>query len=147
MGFRQVRNCKANDLSIDNKGFCTIVGAYYDTITLSSNSLVSNGYLDLVVAKIGKNFSGVYIDESKTINPNQLITYPNPVQVILNVEIEIKNVHTELFIIDTYGRKVERVKLTANHNQIDMSDLSSGIYFVQVFENGRLKVTEKILKQ
>ncbi len=84
-------------------------------------------------------------DELKIIDYGLKI-YPNPVSEILNVECEILNDKTELSIINLYGREVKRVKLT-NDKQINVGELSTGIYFLQVFEKGKLLTTQKIMKE
>ncbi len=77
--------------------------------------------------------------------------YPNPTTKILNVEFDPDsyrdlNEDSELSITDIYGKEVKRTKAT-NQNQINVADLKAGIYFLQVYENGKLLGTQKIMKE
>ncbi len=79
------------------------------------------------------------------ISATFFVTYPNPTSEIINYKLEIIDEDSELSITDIYSREVKRVKLT-NDNQINVSELNAGIYFLQVYENGKLLGTQKIIK-
>ncbi|WCO02614.1 DUF7619 domain-containing protein [Psychroserpens ponticola] len=68
--------------------------------------------------------------------------YPNPVADILTIEAEFE-INT-LHVYDIEGRRVlENYK--SNSNQISMSSLETGIYFVKVFSDSKIK-TLKVIK-
>jgi hypothetical protein len=71
--------------------------------------------------------------------------YPNPVLNDLNIKSE-----TEIRNIDVYtitGQKIKSVTLKTSNTTIDLSDLTSGTYFVTVtLKNGTLSV-QKIVKK
>lgn len=57
--------------------------------------------------------------------------YPNPVADILNVDLQIKDgIDYQLFITDLMGQQVSNINNNANF--INVSNLSSGIYFLNV---------------
>lgn len=81
------------------------------------------------------------IEDKFAINVN---FYPNPVQEKLMV--------TSLYSLDAYqvfdvlGRQVQAGQLDANVVDINMSELTSGMYFVQV-QSGELQKTMRIIKR
>jgi len=67
---------------------------------------------------------------------NNVICYPNPVDDVLNIDINYIRLDTKtnFFISDICGRivKIEKVVLSnGNHVKIKMSDVKSGIYFIR----------------
>ncbi len=89
---------------------------------------------------------------NKIKNNYENLIYPNPTNGILNVEFnpdsnrELNN-QTQLSFFNIYGKEVKRIKLIANETQINISELSSGIYFVQLMQDGKIMGTEKIIKE
>ncbi len=67
--------------------------------------------------------------------------YPNPVNDILNIETEIKIKSVEIYNLQ--GQKVQ----SANNKQINVSDLSSGIYMVRIQDENNAVQTKRILKK
>ncbi len=81
---------------------------------------------------------------------NSFYVFPNPTNEILNfayASTSISVTESELSIIDIYGRQVKKIKLTTSETQINISELSSGIYFVQLMQDGKIMGTEKIVKE
>lgn len=79
-----------------------------------------------------------------TIEDSKFAVYPNPVKNILNLSntLNIENVA----VFNLIGQQVLVREVNANHGQIDMSDLSSGTYFVKMNTANGTK-TVKVLKQ
>lgn len=70
--------------------------------------------------------------------------YPNPVSQTLTINVdEFKNIEAK--IMDAYGRKITTANLTSNQTRIDVSDLASGLYFVQLSDNTSASKAVKIL--
>ncbi len=69
--------------------------------------------------------------------------YPNPVKDILVVEVDN---NTDITISDMTGKVVYKENCTNGVNRINMTDLSSGIYFVSVLNNDRI-ITKKVVKK
>lgn len=85
----------------------------------------------------------LYIDDlilgTENTTLETITAYPNPVQDILNINSK------DIYSIDIYsvtGRKITRVE---NSNQIDMSNLSNGVYLVKVSAQGQIQ-TIKVIK-
>ena len=70
--------------------------------------------------------------------------YPNPVKNTLNLSFnqEISNVE----IYNLLGQKVNANSVGANQGQVDMSNLSNGVYLVKVFSNNQSK-TIRVIKE
>jgi uncharacterized repeat protein (TIGR01451 family) len=79
---------------------------------------------------------------------NDFIFYPNPVNDILNVMV--KNSTNSIDVIDVYdilGKTMMHKKVTTSlqTQSIDCSQLSKGIYFIEVTTAKQLKVIKKII--
>jgi hypothetical protein len=66
-------------------------------------------------------------------NNNKMVVFPNPTTTSLKVETNFSNAHYQVF--DTYGRMVSIGEISGN--QIDVSDLMPGLYFIQVDSRGK----------
>lgn len=83
-------------------------------------------------------FAGV--EEELSIQP-ELVVYPNPATTSLTIE---SNNATELRIYNAIGKEVIFIATPASTEQVDLSNLSTGIYFVQV-KNGQQLITKKLV--
>jgi len=71
--------------------------------------------------------------------------YPNPANDVINVSNAADAIE-KVIITDMNGRVVKSVVLGVNDAQINISELSKGVYFLQATSNGA-SVTEKIVKK
>lgn len=88
------------------------------------------------------------ISEQLDINVD---VYPNPTQNFLNIQIrETENKVSTILINDSNGKEVYRnntiKQKSKNPIKIDVSDLNSGVYFVEIHSSDKKK-TIKIIKQ
>ena len=74
--------------------------------------------------------------------------FPNPVQDVVTLKGEsIKNGGTVVFL-DALGKEVKRSKFTASNNQINVSSLRRGVYFVNIYDQSGTKSTvQRLIKQ
>ena len=77
-----------------------------------------------------------------TLNPVSI--YPNPVATSLNISFETAT-NTRVELYDTLGKVVATLHINTKNNSMDLTNLSAGIYYLQVFQNGQT-FTEKIIK-
>lgn len=73
--------------------------------------------------------------------------YPNPTTSLINLKIqnyELENLNYQLFDID--GRQIENQKITLTETLIQLENLPSAIYLLNVFENNKLLKSFKIIK-
>jgi len=106
-------------------------------IDFFSVSAANNYYVDDVVLNVGEVLS------SDDFSANKYSVYPNPVQDNLN----IRSTATvdSIIIYDVLGKVVAQEQPNKISPSIDMSNLSSGAYFVQV-KIGDASNTTKVIK-
>ena len=81
--------------------------------------------------------------EAQTISLN---VYPNPTDGLLTIEL-IGNInHTNLFITDVYGRAIFTRSITEQNSTVDLTNLSSGSYFVTVSDESSSIMKRIIIK-
>lgn len=76
-----------------------------------------------------------------------MMVYPNPTTSMVNLKIEdyaSENLKYSLF--DIQGRQIESKKITQDETQIQMGNLVSAIYFINVLDNNKILKTFKIIK-
>ena len=80
---------------------------------------------------------------------NNLLLYPNPTHS--TVQINLQNTSENLssiIIYDVVGKTIKTIKnLSSNEISIDVSDLSKGVYLVEISSETNLKVTKKLVIQ
>ena len=124
---------------------------------LDTNSLV-NGWLfhngNQVVTMppnlwLDENHQLVFseIDGNLSVSENQLAAsisvYPNPSKEIINININTINID-EVIVLNSKGSEVIRKK--TDYNKIDISKLTSGIYFLRIKSKKGVFTTKKIIK-
>lgn len=86
---------------------------------------------------------------------NQFSVYPNPTSSILNIDISTKFILSEverldvtkelsIKITDVLGKELVLIDY---QNQINISSLEKGIYFVSIMQGDKTLVTKKVVKQ
>ncbi|PCJ65587.1 MAG: hypothetical protein COA58_09255 [Bacteroidetes bacterium] len=75
--------------------------------------------------------------------PTKVDLYPNP--AISQVNVRANNVIDQIRILNSVGQEIENFEPDAKSVVIDVSDFKSGIYFVQVFTEGQMKLL-RVLK-
>ena len=74
---------------------------------------------------------------------DQLSVYPNPATAYVNVDLPAKS---ELRILNMTGQEVMYRRNTSTSERIELSNLSNGVYFIQVSNNNNL-ATIRLLKK
>ncbi len=125
----------------------TLSTSYWDNlpsdIDYSTGKLYVMGYSATGIVSLYRfNLGSILSTNQNNIFDNNISIYPNPAQNILNIQTEEK-INT-INIIDMLGRN--SVINNFNNNQVDVSNLSSGLYFITIqAENGSFK--QKFIKQ
>ena len=73
--------------------------------------------------------------------------YPNPTTSLINLNIQnydIENLSYELF--DLNGRQIQKQKINSIESPIQLENLASSIYMLQVLDSNKLLKTFKIIK-
>lgn len=99
-------------------------------------------YVDNVRLSGGDCFTGLQVIQQ----PNNLTVTPNPATNFVNFELP-GSTSLPASVIDITGKVVVQTTAQPGMNRIDMSNLTEGIYMLQVAdENGRIVYTSKIEK-
>lgn len=80
------------------------------------------------------------IPEKKQTNPT---IFPNPANGNIRIEGFADNSITKVEVFDLYGRKL----LSVNNVEINISNLSSGIYLVVITDNEQKQIGRKVIKR
>ncbi|WP_203258065.1 T9SS type A sorting domain-containing protein [Hyunsoonleella ulvae] len=95
------------------------------------------------------NYSALSIEDiDATANNYTISIYPNPANSVLNFKVE-SNIDTTLKVVITSldGKQLESLTLTNYEpHDVDISDLSSGIYIAHFYSNNALLTSRKIIR-
>nr|MBP6556866.1 CotH kinase family protein [Flavobacterium sp.] len=123
---------------------------YFDSLPWPTAADGSGSYLQLTSTSLDNNLasswvaSNVALETSEfNLNDETITIYPNPANYLLNIKSSLSIDKIEL--IDIYGKKVKEIQPNATEIQTNVSDLSSGLYFVKVYTEYGIK-TKKWVK-
>jgi hypothetical protein len=78
-------------------------------------------------------------------------TYPNPASDILNIFYHDANFNpgAEISVVDLNGKELKRFPISGNDMtyMLEVAQLATGTYLLQVWENGSVVLTEKFVKE
>jgi len=97
-----------------------------------------------ITARDNNDFPGTLSVADFNENDRSLRIYPNPVyDGVINFPV-LENNNAEIKIFSILGREVASKKLDSN-TSLNVSNLTQGIYLVQLFENNKRISTEKLI--
>ena len=70
--------------------------------------------------------------------------YPNPANDLLNV-YNAKNSTSLMVIFDLSGKTVLRSQVNSGQNQLQLTNISSGVYLVELFNGGKKISNQKLV--
>lgn len=127
----------------DANGICTVAGNFGGTITLGAASPItaSPGASSIFIAK----YDGLSAGIDDLSNSLEFHAYPNPAENFINVTMDTQSQIEAIEIYNVTGARVYETKAigTKNEVKVDVTNLSSGIYFLQV-TSGENKGVKKI---
>lgn len=132
-------------------GTYTVQGFSFPS-TINSATFVNNTLAELSTAGIcfasSANSRTLQLNQSlgieqSTIDSNEFILAPNPVENFLTVKSSTAVSDYQIF--DLVGRLVQTKKVT--ENSIDVSHLKTGIYIITLLNDGKMLHQEKIIKK
>ena len=106
-----------------DSGYCVVVD-YSCTWCNPCWNLHQAGVLEGYYNRFGPNFKSPFAGV-ESVNVTDVKLYPNPTTGMINVEAEALQ---SVEVLDMAGRKV----MTSNKSQVDLSNLSNGVYMVRV---------------
>ena len=76
-----------------------------------------------------------------------ILLYPNPVSTSLNIKLSSNwSYNTNIRLFNAIGSLMIESKMNGNEQQIDVSSLPSGVYFIEI-RDGQNSVSRKIIKR
>lgn len=124
---------------------------YHDTIYIAGafkkiNSDTTKRYVaKLKNENLYSNCVPVGIIMHGSFNNGEIMLYPNPAQNNLTVKLDGFKEKTYFYLYNTIGQLVKSGSLIATINSIDLSNLSQGMYILEVKDQTR-KATTKFIK-
>ena len=77
----------------------------------------------------------------------EIKVYPNPTTNFVNLKVENSKIENMQYILTSvYGKVLQLKKITKNQEQINFSNVTTGIYFISISKNNQLIKTLKIIK-
>ncbi|MGB3948275.1 MAG: T9SS type A sorting domain-containing protein, partial [Bacteroidia bacterium] len=119
----------------DGQGHFTVTGNFNVVSLYSGTNILSD------VCLVCETSVGIQMSK---INGNRIEIYPNPTNDLLNLEVGNENIGQMFFIFDYSGKLVSSGKLNQKLNQINITNLNSGLYFIRVNELRSKKVIKFI---
>ena len=115
-------------------------------ITVNSN-LLNHGETGEAATLLSNFRTGVFSLSTIGIHENDKLTsmaiYPNPSNGEINILLNKVNEDMTYTILDLVGKEIQQGKLTANNKQLIIKD--KGIFFLNIYNNGVLVSSEKVI--
>lgn len=122
-----------------------------DRSAVSFFDLDNDGYRDLIYGQTGGGLA-FYKGKEVIINVSELSPetvyniYPNPTSSILNIEGAGLNGTVGIRVLDIQGRQVQMENLRGPRMSLDMTELSNGIYIIELSDNSGIQ-SFKVIKK
>jgi hypothetical protein len=154
-------SCESNDVYLADFRFANNAQDFiikdWNTFIILSTCNFDSLYFELSSSDVGTwgmntpaffcldNIGLVIFDNVEELSQNTFSFYPNPASHVLNIKAN-ETIET-LTITDMSGRTIKTIN-SSNTNQVkvDVADLTSGVYFIQVVSKGVPQV-QKFIKQ
>src|SRR5690554_6179997 len=133
-------------VAVDNDGNYVVGGSYYGNLFTDrgvTNQLGYIGKYDFFAAKLAASVCGTAVS-TEEFNRLQLNVYPNPTTDIVNIETDEQL--SNYIIYDVSGRQIQS-NLFAGSNQINLQNVTTGVYFIKVTTVQGSSATVRVVKQ
>ncbi len=117
-------------------------GVYTIQITHKANLIGGSQNYSL----IANATNGLTLNNDDYVYDNSVFIYPNPANSVLNYDVKNDVELSAININDISGKEVFRNSNTLGNSSIDISNLSSGVYFI-TFHSDKNSVTKKFIKE
>lgn len=90
---------------------------------------------------------GASVGVKETLMSGNVLISPNPTNGLLNVNFSTIPQNTKIEIYNSIGALVLTEAMTNKNNTINVSELSSGMYFMKVLEGNEVVAVKKVVKE
>ncbi len=112
----------------------------------SIQMLYESGVRPSGIAVLYDNSEIVNVEES-TYTMKDIRIFPNPVKNQISIQVPtLDQARIQLTILDIEGKVVKTKSLVNNSSEIEVEDLTSGVYIL-LFDDGKERVGRKIMKK
>lgn len=118
------------------------VSQKYPILTVSQSKLIS-ALLNFDDIRIDIN-NNIYAGINEYTLVNSIVIYPNPASNNITIHLNNSN-RAKIEIINQFGQVVKTANIENKNETINISDLSSGIYFVKTLSDNKTSV-KKLIK-
>ncbi len=148
---------------------------YINLVSHLQNEDLSKGYVTykikvkpgFAVGDIIPNVAGIYFDTNPVVvtnifntefvttlgsadfGANNMMVFPNPANNTIQISLQnTSETMASVTITDVLGKNIRTIKTTTgNQMNVDVSDLSQGVYFVEITTTNNLKQVKKLIKE
>jgi len=139
--FGGIGNDSASDIVVNTEGDLYVTGIFRYVVQFGTYTLATEGASNIFLLKLSEE--GLSINNTE---PQKWSTYPNPVKDFLTIEFTDNTEKTSIEIFNILGQKIKTFENVSNAENLDLSDLTPGIYLLKINHNGAIQ-TIKIKKQ
>ena len=116
---------------------------YFRLMDLDSNIIKSfNSEFGRTIFYTYNVGEGFYIEEPG--NDNIVKIYPNPSDGIIHIDFKDLTGLARINVYTSQGRLIRQLKQECGHHLIDLSDCSSGLYFIEI-EHPEITISKKVI--
>ena len=108
----------------------------------------ANIYFDFNPAIITNTFTTEFVAALgvATNEVSDFVLYPNPAHDFVQIKLQNNELIESIYITDVLGKAVKKVRaISENQTNISTSDLSSGIYVIEVITQNNIKISKKLI--
>ena len=148
---------------------------YINLVSHLQNEALSKGYITykirvkpgFAVGDIIPNTAGIYFDTNPVVvtntfntefvttlgttdfGSNNMLVFPNPANSTIQISLQnTSETLSSVSITDILGKNIRSVKVESGYQtNIDIADLSQGVYFVEITTSNNLKQVKKLIKE
>ena len=124
--------------TINTTGAGSLTYTYTDTKgCANSRTMTGVGY-----TCAARQLSGATKDQNPM--PKDFVLFPNPAKFYVTLNLETLIGEGQIIVADLYGRVLKTLPLSMGNNNIDIANLSKGVYFISTITN-QTKTTKKLI--
>ncbi len=123
------------------------------TANLNGTAPEGSAVYDVIIEATENTFTEtqeyqVTVDDVVTIKTTEgfVNIYPNPVTDVLHIDFSEKSDNDKIIIYDLSGRILSEQKLNSQQNEVNVNNLSSGTYFIELIRGSDIYKQQIIIK-
>jgi hypothetical protein len=105
-------------------------------------------YFDYNPAIITNTFETLFVStlSNESYSLSKFVIYPNPANDFLTIQNKDNAAISKVNVVDILGKIIKTYTFNATEVRMDISDLTSGIYFIEIHSN-TVKTVQKVVKK